>query len=174
MTRQEAARGGLAVRFSDECVMDAPETTVTRLRTQLDCLPILFSGVPEGTLDNRPIAGKWSAREHLAHLARYQEMFFSRMQRIRSEDCPPLPRYRAEDDAEWPQWMLLPTAGILSSLRTLRAQLVSEVDHLSAAEFSRIGIHPKFGEMTLGQWLEFFLLHEAHHLLAVMQLIRTH
>ncbi len=172
MTQRKRHTAGLALRFGDECVMDAPETTMTRMRTQLECLPILLSGVPEGRLDNRPIAGKWSAREHLAHLARYQQMFFSRMQRIRSEDCPPLPRYRAEDDAEWPHWMLLPTAGILSSLRSLRAQLVSEVGHLSATEFSRIGIHSKFGEMTLGQWLEFFLLHEAHHLLAVMQLIR--
>jgi uncharacterized damage-inducible protein DinB len=152
--------------------MDAPETTVTRLRTQLDCLPILLSGVPETALDNRPIAGKWSARENLAHLARYQEMFLSRMQRIRSEDCPLLPRYRAEGDVEWPQWMLLPTAATLASLHSLRAQLVNQVDCLSAAEFSRIGIHSKFGEMTLGQWLEFFLLHEAHHLLAVMQLVR--
>jgi uncharacterized damage-inducible protein DinB len=154
--------------------MDVPETTVTRLRTQLDCLPILLSGVPEAALDNRPVAGKWSARENLAHLARYQEMFLSRMQRIRSEDSPHLPRYRAEDDAEWRQWMNLPVAGILASLGSLRAQLVNEVGHLSTAEFLRIGVHPKFGEMTLGLWLEFFLLHEAHHLLAVMQLVRTH
>ena len=154
--------------------MDAPETTVTRLQMQLDCLPILLSGVPESALDNRPIAGKWSARENLAHLARYQEMFFSRMQRIRNEDCPLLPRYRAEGDAEWPQWMLTPMPGILASLHSLRAQLVKDVDSLSASEFSRIGVHPKFGEMTLGQWLEFFLLHEAHHLLAVMQLVRQH
>ncbi len=98
----------------------------------------------------------------------------SRMQRIRSEDSPRLPRYRAEDDAEWPQWMQLPTAAILASLGSLRAQMVNEVGHLSTEELSRIGVHPKFGEMTLGLWLEFFLLHEAHHLLAVMQLVRTH
>jgi uncharacterized damage-inducible protein DinB len=154
--------------------METPETTLIRLRTQLDCLPILLGGVSEIALDNRPIAGKWSAREHLAHLARYQEMFLSRMQRIRSEDSTLLPRYRAEDDAQWPRWMALPMREILESLRSLRAQLVSDAGRLSAAEFSRIGIHPKFGEMTLGLWLEFFLLHEAHHLLAVMQLVRQH
>jgi len=94
------------------------------------------------------------------------------MQRIRSEDCPLLPRYRAEDDAEWPQWIALPTDEIAKCLLSSRAQLVSEVGHLSAVEFSRIGIHSKFGEMTLGQWLEFFLLHESRHLLTVMQLVR--
>ena len=152
--------------------MDIPETTLTRLRTQLDCLPILLCQMSETTLDNRPIAGKWSAREHLAHLACYQGIFLSRMQRIRSEDRPRLARYRAEDDPEWPQWMALPASEILKSLRSLRTQLVSEAGQLSAREFSRIGIHPKFGEMTLGLWLEFFLLHEAHHLLSVMQLVR--
>jgi uncharacterized damage-inducible protein DinB len=154
--------------------MDAPETTLIRLRTQLDCLPILLAEVPEAALDHRPIAGKWSGREHLAHLARYQEMFLDRMQRIRIEDRPQLPRYRAENDAHWPQWMSLAMPEILASLHASRARLVSEVGQLSAAELSRIGIHPKFGEMTLGLWLEFFLLHEAHHLLSVMQLIRLH
>ena len=154
--------------------MEISETTLTRLRTQLDCLPILLGGMPETTLDNRPVAGKWSAREHLAHLARYQEMFLSRMQRIRSEDRPRLARYRAEDDPEWPQRMALPATEILKSLRSLRTQLVREAAGLSAEELSRIGMHPKFGEMTLGLWLEFFLLHEAHHLLSVMQLVRWH
>jgi uncharacterized damage-inducible protein DinB len=154
--------------------MKAWETTLTRLRTQLDCLPILLSGVPGAALDNRPIAGKWSAREHLAHLARYQEMFLSRMQRIRTEDRPLLARYRAEGDPEWPRWMALPATEILKSLRSLRTQLARKAGGLSAEELSRIGIHPKFGEMTLGLWLEFFLLHEAHHLLSVMQLVRWH
>ncbi len=154
--------------------MEIPETTLARLRTQLDCLPILLCGMPETTLDNRPIAGKWSAREHLAHLARYQEIFLSRMQRIRSEDRPRLARYRAEDDPEWPQRMALPATEIFKSLRLLRMQLVREAAGLSAEELSRIGVHPKFGEMTLGLWLEFFLLHEAHHLLSVMQLVRWH
>jgi len=142
------------------------------LRTQLECLPILLRGVPEDALDKRPMAGKWSAREHLAHLARYEEMFLGRMRRIRSENRPLLPRYRAEDDAEWPQWTALPAAEILQSLRSLRTRLVNEAGQLTAAEFLRVGVHAKFGEMTLGLWLEFFLLHEAHHLLAVMQLVR--
>jgi hypothetical protein len=44
---------------------------------------------------------------------------------------------------------------------------------LSEEDFERTGVHPKFGEMTLSQWLEFFLVHEAHHLYVVLQLVRT-
>ena len=37
-------------------------------------------------------------------------------------------------------------------------------DGLSPAETARTGLHPTFGEMDVTAWLEFFLLHEAHHL----------
>ena len=43
---------------------------------------------------------------------------------------------------------------------------------LSEEDFQRTGIHPKFGEMNLSLWLEFFLVHEAHHLYVVLQLVR--
>ena len=53
---------------------------------------------------------------------------------------------------------------ILGQLRALRAELVALVRGLSPAETARTGLHPTFGEMDVTAWLEFFLLHEAHHL----------
>ena len=44
---------------------------------------------------------------------------------------------------------------------------------LSTDDFERTGIHPKFGAMSLSLWLEFFLVHEAHHLYIVLQLVRS-
>ena len=66
----------------------------------------------------------------------------------------------------------LPTTEILESLRSLRAQLVREADRAFSRRTLAHRDSSKFGEMTLGIWLEFFLLHEAHHLLSVMQLVR--
>ncbi len=83
-----------------------------------------------------------------------------------------LPRYRAEDDPRWPQWLAMPNEKILNRLGSLRSELVGIVEQLSPSDFSRVGVHPLFGEMTLVEWLEFFLLHEAHHLLAVLQRVR--
>jgi hypothetical protein len=37
---------------------------------------------------------------------------------------------------------------------------------------SRIGIHGVLGGMTIPEWIEFFLLHEAHHLYVAMQRAR--
>ena len=99
-------------------------------------------------------------------------MFLRRIARIRSEDRPLLARYVAEDDPKWPQWAALPVSEVVTRLRALRAEMLELVEHLSDRELSRTALHLRFGEMTLAQWLEFFLLHEAHHLFVVMQRVR--
>jgi hypothetical protein len=35
-----------------------------------------------------------------------------------------------------------------------------------------VGVHPALGPLTIPEWLEFFLLHEGHHLYQVM--LRVH
>ena len=104
--------------------MALPESTWLRLKTQLDCLPTLLAAIDEHSLERRRLPGKWSARENLAHLARYQNVFLSRLDRIRTEDCPTLPAYRAENDPEWALWVNRPAGEILDNLRTHRAELI--------------------------------------------------
>jgi len=38
-------------------------------------------------------------------------------------------------------------------------------------DYNKTGTHPVFGQMTMLQWLNFFLLHEAHHLLTIFKLV---
>lgn len=147
--------------------MLAPFLT-TRLESQLDALPRLLGDASAEVIGARPASGKWSARENLAHLARHHEVMLERIERILAEDRPLLGRYRAEEDPEWPAWADLSTEEVLGPLKALRSRLVERVEGLSAAELSRTGVHPAFGEMTIPAWLEFFLLHEAHHLYVVM------
>jgi len=146
-----------------------PATTASRLKNQLDCLPILLQGLKEGALENSPAGGKWSARENLAHLARYHQIFSGRLDRILREDRPAISRYAAEEDAAWPLWATLPSGEVLSRLAALRAELMERVEGLSNSELARTGVHSRLGEMTIVEWLEFFLLHEAHHLMLVLQ-----
>jgi hypothetical protein len=150
-----------------------PETTALRLRTQLDTLPLLLAGVDDDALERRPAPGKWSAREQLAHLARHHEVTGERLRRILAEPEPSLPRYRAEEDPEWPRWAALPLAAVTAELAARRAGLVAAVAAIPPAALSRRGVHPLLGAMPIPLWLEFFLLHEAHHLFATMQLVRA-
>lgn len=141
-----------------------PEAVRARLETQLDALPLILDGVPMEVLDARPASGEWSAREHLAHLARHHCVFLDRTRRILEDDRPALGRYLAERDPEWPVWSSLPLDEIVRRLRTSRAELIGLAASLSAQQLARTGVHPGLGELDVVRWLNFFLLHEAHHL----------
>jgi hypothetical protein len=142
-------------------------STVRRLETQLLALPAILGDATPDEIDARPPSGKWSARENLAHLARHHEVMLERLRRIVAEKAPLLERYRAEDDAGWPQWSARSTRDVLRALPRLRARLVARVRSLSRAQAARVGVHSRFGPMTVERWLEFFLVHEAHHLYVV-------
>ncbi len=137
---------------------------VGRLTTQLESVAFVLARAAPGALEARPRPEEWSARENLAHLARHHAVFLARMRRLLAEDRPALGRYRAEEDPDWPVWAALPLDEVLDRLRTLRAELITLVGSLSQAESTRTGLHPAFGELDVAGWLDFFLLHEAHHL----------
>jgi hypothetical protein len=155
-------------------VTNSNSSHLQRCETQLqDFLSVTLKGVAIDTLGTRVIPGKWSAHEQLAHLARYHQVFLQRIDRILSENAPEFPSYRAEDDPEWPAWTSLPTSQLLVRISSMRAKLMARLRSLSEEQFERTGVHSKFGAMSLSLWLEFFLVHEAHHLYVVLQLVRS-
>src|SRR5207302_1319310 len=124
LRRSWGARHHAHLRASDyPVVMGLPQACRLRLKTQLDCLPVLLAGVDHGALEKKPVPEKWSGLENMAHLARYHEMFLARLDRIRLEERPVLPRYRAEDDPEWPRWIAMPVDEVLAHLQKLRSEL---------------------------------------------------
>jgi uncharacterized damage-inducible protein DinB len=143
-----------------------------RLRDQLSGFEESFLPASAEVWGRKPASGKWSARENLAHLARYHEISLERLRRILKEERPQFARYRAEDDLAWPRWSSLETNMLRARIRALRAELISAVGRLSGDQLAKTGIHPALGEMNVPQWLEFFLLHEAHHLYAILLRLR--
>jgi uncharacterized damage-inducible protein DinB len=139
-----------------------------RVAHQLDALDFVLQGAEPAFMTARPPSGKWSAHEHIAHLARVHALLLERIDTILREDRPPLTRYRAENDPEWPSWAQLPTAVATTRLRDSRAALARKIDAMTAADLARVGLHPAFGPLTIPGWLEFFMLHEAHHLYQVL------
>ena len=63
---------------------------------------------------------------------------------------------------------LLTADETLRRMRDARARLIAWVNGLTPEQLERTGLHPAFGPMTIPRWLEFFLLHEAHHLYTAM------
>src|SRR5215475_8154686 len=144
------------------------KSTLLRLETQLDVIHMLLRGAPNEIVMARTSRGEWSPHENLAHLARHHSIFLERLHRIMAEDAPELGRYRAEEDSRWSEWSSLTTDEVIRRLNNLRAAIIQFITGLSEPEENRIGIHPLFGQMDLNMWIEFFLLHEAHHLYKLM------
>jgi len=154
-------------------VTNSNASRLQRCETQLqDFLAEALRGESLDSIANQTVAGKWSAHENLAHLARYHQVFLQRIDLMLAEQAPVFPRYRAEEDPDWASWAGLPTQQVLVRLSSMRAKLMARLLALNEEDFQRTGIHPKFGEMSLSLWLEFFLVHEAHHLYLVLQQVR--
>jgi uncharacterized damage-inducible protein DinB len=144
------------------------QSLLGRLSGQLDALGPILRGASDAALTARGASGTWSAHENLAHLARVQEVLFQRLDLILAQDRPALQRYRAEEDPEWPAWAALPPREALDRLRRRRTELLARVSGLTPEQARRTGVHSRFGEMDVADWLDFFLVHEAHHLYVVM------
>jgi hypothetical protein len=129
---------------------------------------MLVALAPPEAFEVRPPSGDWSARENLAHLARHAEVFLERLERILQEDRPDLGRYSAERDPGWADCAGLSLDQALGRHRAARARLSEWAGRLAAVDLARTGRHPVLGELTVAQWLDFFLLHEAHHLYVAM------
>jgi len=148
------------------------ESLLERLEHGLDGLETLLVGSTPAQLGRRTPEGKWSAHENLAHLGRYHEITLERLDRILAgAEAPRINRYRAEDDPEASSWLDMPTGGVVGEMREVRRVLFERFLRLTSTDLERLGIHPLFGPLTLRGWLEFFLVHEGHHLyLALLRL----
>lgn len=129
-------------------------------------------------LNNRQIqqlraGGKWTIHENIAHLARYQPVFIDRIRKIIAIDQPEFEQYKAELDDEFEIFCAFTTYELLKKIAADRELIYHLITSLPADKLDRIGIHPKYGNLTILEWTEFFLLHEAHHLYAIFQLAHS-
>ena len=118
----------------------------------------------------RPAGDKWNIHDNIAHLAKYQITFIERINKILNEDVPHFDRYKAGDDTDFEVFRKQNIEYLLKCLNEQRTKLIGLISSLSEKDLERIGVHKKYGHLNIIQWIEFFLLHEAHHLFTIFQL----
>jgi len=153
-----------------ERLMPLSPSILTRLRHQHEALPELIHDLTEEELKYRVNPDKWSAFEHIAHLAAYQPAFIGRLERIAVEPMPSFERYVAEKDPAFPDYVNTPLQILLRSISARAGEIIGKLTDLNEAGLLRTGLHPRYGQLTVMQWTQFFLLHEAHHLFTIFML----
>lgn len=118
-----------------------------------------------------PEAGKWSVFENMVHLETYQHTFLKRINEILSNDNPSFDRYMAEMDPLFHDHLTKNIDDLIDELQIVRKQLANKLLNLDDEKLKRRGRHPVYGDLTITDWVEFFLLHEAHHLFTIFKII---
>ena len=150
--------------------MPLPSSISSRLEYQHKSLLDLIDGLSDEQIRRQVITGKWSIFENIVHLATYQHGFIERIHRIQKEDNPSFARYTAETDPLFHDNCSKSTREIVQDLIATRREIISYILTLKEPSLTRTGEHPVFGKMNISQWLNFFLLHEAHHLFTLFKL----
>ena len=142
----------------------------TRLEYQYKTIFELFEGLSDASIRLRVWPDKWSAFENVVHLVTYQHVFLARMEKILNSDTPFFERYFPDTDPLFVENCEKTSHDIIKDLLQTRKKIGARLHDLSDDQLRRIGVHPLFGQLTVLQWTEFFLLHEAHHLYTLFKL----
>lgn len=147
--------------------MELPEATKVRLTTQHLVLKDLVSNLSEQEVSRDLLPGKWTIRQQIAHLVRYQDIFYDRVQIIMSDYNAIFTPYLADEDEKFYEITRLTTPQLLTDLNQKREIINTFYLGLNSGELSRKGRHTQLGYFSIALWAEFFLLHEAHHIYSV-------
>lgn len=130
----------------------------------------MIDGLSDEMIRRQMIPGKWSIFENIVHLQTYQHTFCARMKQILAGSNPSFTRYTAEADPMFLDNCHKTMREIMQDLLSMRKHMHNEIAALSEEELVKTGTHPVFGKMDILQWLNFFLLHEAHHMFTIFKL----
>lgn len=144
-----------------------------RLRVQHLTLGEIIGPISQQQLQTEVRAGKWTAFENAAHIAAFHDVYAKRIDRMLKEDAPAFEPYVWQKDEVFAAFKGMPKEALLERYVQDRNTLIAKVDAISEEEMQRRGIHGVYGQFSIAQWLEMFVLHEAHHLFTIFQLIHV-
>lgn len=123
-----------------------------------------LAGATDAQLQKPYRAGGWNARQVVHHLADSHMNSFIRCRLILTEDDPLLKPYDQDSWAALPDSCTGPLEPSLAILRGLHARWAEFFRSLPEEAWSRQGIHPDNGPMTLARILESYAVHGLQHL----------
>ncbi len=153
--------------------MQMPSSVSTRLQYQHKSLLDILDGLSDEQIRKQINPGKWSIFENIVHLQTYQHMFISRIRRILEDECPSFSTYTAEADPVFHDFCTKSSREVMQDLLSIRKEFSSGILSFKETDLEREAWHSAYGKMNLVQWLNFFLLHEAHHLFTIFKLGAT-
>lgn len=117
----------------------------------------------------RPVAGKWSTLEVVAHLTDFDPIMADRMKRVIAEDNPTLLGADENKFAQALGYMDRDLEEDLKIIELTRSQLARILRKLPDSALQRVGTHNERGPRTLEQLLSTAIGHIPHHVRFIME-----
>ena len=127
------------------------------------------AGISAAQAAARPVVGKWSTLEVVAHLADFEVIGVDRLTAVIAEDDPTIP---GRDEQRYAARLSYQQRDLEEQLRLIeacRGHVVKLLRTLSADDWKRRGIHTEAGPLTLEQLLERVVRHVEHHVPFILE-----
>ncbi|MEZ6125277.1 MAG: DinB family protein [Planctomycetaceae bacterium] len=122
------------------------------------------AGLSDDQLDAQPVAGRWSVRQVICHLADFEIVYADRMKRVLAEDNPTLMSGDPNDFARRLNYASRNVGEELQLIHQIRRHVAGILRSCDVEEFQRTGVHSTDGPLTLETLLERVTGHVPHHL----------
>lgn len=120
-------------------------------------------GMTHAEIDAAPVAGKWSTRQVICHLADFEPVYADRMKHVIAEDQPTFAGGFHRQFAEHLAYGERDIEEDIKLMELTRSQMARILRSLPDPAFERTGIHSVDGAMTLRMLLERITNHIPHH-----------
>ncbi|MDT7687986.1 MAG: hypothetical protein QOJ70_1421 [Acidobacteriota bacterium] len=139
------------------------QALVAQYKAGYDEVARSLEGFPDDKLSAHPLAGKWSAREIVQHLADSEMTSAIRLRKLLTEEAPWIQGYDQDDYAARLRYNERDIAPALDALRGSRSTTVQLLDSMSDDEWTREGTHSESGRYTTEDWLRIYAAHAHNH-----------
>lgn len=129
-----------------------------------EAIEAAVAGMTDEQRDARPIAGKWSTRQVVCHLADFEPIYADRMKRVIAERCPTFFGGDPDTFAAGLWYDRRPVEDELALIAAVRRHMGAILRELKADDFQRTGNHSQAGTMTLEALLRNIANHIPHHI----------
>jgi hypothetical protein len=136
---------------------------IARYRDGYEQVTRALEGLSPEALGAHPIAGKWSAREIVHHLADSESISAQRLRKLLVEDHPVIHGYDQEVWARRLRYNERDIAPALEAFRAARATTAQLLESMTEAEWTREGWHTESGRYSAEVWLEIYAAHAHEH-----------
>ena len=129
-----------------------------------------LNGFPPELLTARPLAGKWTAREIIHHLADSESLSAHRLRKLLVEDQPVIQGYDQDQFAIHLKYNERDHGPALDAFRAARATTAQVLSLMSDGDWQRAGEHTESGRYTAETWLTIYADHAHNHAAQIRRL----